>query len=67
MKKEWAANDPNYTPPARWQDDQDMSWLVEDSERCQFIGDIPSSFINNDKPSVVNGEVIYDPTPSSSP
>lgn len=64
---EWAANDPNYTPPARWQDDQDMSWLVEDSERCQFIGDIPSSFINNDKPSVVNGEVIYDPTPSSSP
>ena len=53
------------TPPSSWQADPDMSWLVEDSERCQWIGTIPSTFINNGNPSVVNGEVIFDPTPNN--
>lgn len=62
---EWVSNDPDYTPPSSWQADPDMSWLVEDSERCEWIGTIPSTFINNGNPSVVNGEVIFDPTPNN--
>ena len=31
--------------------------------RCKAIGDIPTSLINNGNASVVNGTVVYDPTP----
>ena len=32
-------------------------------ERCKAIGTLPTSFINNGNASVVNGTVVYDPTP----
>ena len=31
--------------------------------RCKTIGDIPTSLINGGNASVVNGNVVYDPTP----
>ena len=31
--------------------------------RCNTIGDIPTSLINGGNASVVNGNVVYDPTP----
>jgi hypothetical protein len=32
--------------------------------RCKTIGSIPTSLINGGNASVVNGEVVYDPTPT---
>ena len=34
-------------------------------ERCKAIGVIPTSLINGGNASVVNGEVVYDPTPNN--
>ena len=36
----------------------EVKWL-----RCKTIGDIPTSLINGGNASVVNGNVVYDPTP----
>jgi hypothetical protein len=33
--------------------------------RCKTIGDIPTSLINGGNASVVNGDVVYDPTPNN--
>ena len=32
-------------------------------DRCKAIGPLPTLFINNGNASVVNGTVVYDPTP----
>jgi hypothetical protein len=34
-------------------------------ERCKAIGPLPTSIINGGNASVVNGEIVFDPTPSS--
>ena len=34
-------------------------------ERCKAIGTIPTNLINGGNASVVNGEVVYDPTPNN--
>jgi hypothetical protein len=36
---------------------------LEDLERCKTIGVLPTSIINGGNASVVNGTVVYDPTP----
>ena len=43
-------------PATRWGHRAQMN-------RCKAIGDIPTSLINNGNASVVNGTVVYDPTP----
>ena len=34
-------------------------------ESCKAIGVIPTNLINGGNASVVNGEVVYDPTPNN--
>ena len=65
-----AANGETYTGPTTWQEyielnAENWQFLFERIERCMTIGNIPSSLINGGEPSVVNGEVVFDPTPSS--
>ena len=37
-------------------------WYTDMVERCKTIGPIPSSTINGGEPSVVNGDIVFDPT-----
>ena len=41
------------------------TYHLKDLERCKTIGVLPTSIINGGNASVVNGTVVYDPTPSS--
>ena len=40
-----------------------VDWYTDMVDRCKTIGPIPSSTINGGEPSVVNGDVVFDPTP----
>ena len=39
------------------------TYHLKDLERCKTIGVLPTSIINGGNASVVNGTVVYDPTP----
>jgi len=61
-----------YTGPQRWQDmvagsgfGDFADYINRDQARCKVIGDLPTSIINGGEPSVINGEVVFDPSPSS--
>jgi hypothetical protein len=64
------ANDPNYSGPTTAAaliaaEPENYAWIIDESARCQTIGPVPSTLINSGEASVVNGDVVYDPTPSS--
>ncbi len=65
-----AANGETYTGPTTWQElveqePENYEWLTRQIEECKTIGNIPTTLINGGNPSVVNGEIVFDPTPSS--
>jgi len=39
------------------------SYWLKEKDRCKTIGVLPTSIINGGNASVVNGTVVYDPTP----
>ena len=64
------ANDPNYSGPTTADaliasEPENYAWIIDESARCQTIGPIPTTLINSGEAAVVNGDVVYDPTPSS--
>ena len=65
-----AQNGEEYTGPTTWeeyiaQNPENWEYLVQRIAECKTIGDIPTTLINGGEPSVVNGEIVFDPTPSS--
>jgi hypothetical protein len=44
-----------------------MEWFSREESRCQTIGPVPdeSTLINDGLPAVVDGKVVFDPTPTS--
>ena len=53
-------------PSAIWARESrgNFEWLTQRISECKTIGNIPTSLINGGEPSVVNGEIVFDPTPS---
>ncbi len=49
------------------QDEGFMEWFSREESRCQTIGPVPdeSTLINDGLPAVVDGKVVFDPTPTS--
>ena len=69
-KKHGSAEGREYYGPNRPEDMVEGSefgdWYtghLQDLERCKTIGVLPTSIINGGNASVVNGTVVYDPTP----
>ena len=53
-----------YDGPANYtEDDNFMSWFSREQDRCKAIGPLPTEIINGGNASVVNGTIVYDPTP----
>ena len=70
QKAETIANGGTWDGPNTWQEQVEQNpegykWLTDRIAECKTIGDIPTSLINGGEPSVVNGEIVFDPTPSS--
>jgi hypothetical protein len=64
-----AENGEEYTGPTTWEEyiaenPENWEYLTQRIEECKTIGDIPTTLINGGEPSVVNGEIVFDPTPS---
>jgi len=64
------ANGQVWDGPTTWQElveeePENFEWLTNRISECKTIGDIPTFLINGGEPSVVNGEIVFDPTPSS--
>lgn len=58
------ANGGTYDGPANYtEDDNFMSWFSREQDRCKAIGPLPTEIINGGNASVVNGTIVYDPTP----
>ena len=62
------SNGVEYTGPTTWQeyiaaDPENWQYLYDRIDECKTIGNIPTTLINGGDPSVVNGDVIFDPTP----
>jgi hypothetical protein len=54
----------NYSGPMSPYDDENwLEWFERESEYCKFIGSVPTTLINGGNASVVNGTVVFDPTP----
>jgi len=54
----------NYSGPMTPYDDENwLEWFERESEYCKFIGSVPTTLINGGNASVVNGTVVFDPTP----
>lgn len=63
-KAETEANGGTYEGPASWAEDENfLANFQADMDRCQSIGPLPTSIINNGNASVVSGTVVYNPTP----
>ena len=63
-----AANGQTYTGPTTWEEyiaenPENWEYLLDRIEECKTIGNIPTSLINGGDPSVINGEIVFDPTP----
>ena len=59
-----------YNGPQKWQDmvagsdyGDFADYINRDQARCKPIGSLPTDLINGGEPAVINGEVVYDPTP----
>ena len=58
------ANGGTYDGPANYTEDENfMSWFSREQDRCKAIGPLPTEIINGGNASVVNGTIVYDPTP----
>ena len=54
----------NYSGPMTPYDDEVwLEWFERESEYCKFIGSVPTTLINGGNAAVVNGTVVFDPTP----
>ena len=68
-KAEAAAGGYTYSGPNVWQDDTNAEGngfadeIYRQQAKCKAIGVLPTSIINGGNASVVNGTVVYDPTP----
>jgi|TARA_B110000881_G_scaffold183243_1_gene170375 hypothetical protein len=68
-KAEAAAGGYEYSGPNTWQDDTNAEgsgfadYMNDALLRCKSIGVLPTSLINGGNASVINGTVVYDPTP----
>ena len=55
------------TPPTTKEEyiekSRELEYLLDRIEECKTIGNIPTSLINGGDPSVINGEIVFDPTP----
>ena len=64
QKNEAAANGYTYEGPNSPFDEPSFKeWWDRENARCMTIGVLPTSMINGGNASVVNGTVVYDPTP----
>ena len=55
----------NYGGPLSPYDDEGwMEWWQREQDRCKAIGTVPTTLINGGNASVVNGTVVFDPTPN---
>ena len=72
IKNDFAAREEVYFGPQTWDQltiDNEWEWypyaeyINTEQERCMTIGILPTSFINGGNASVVNGTVVFDPTP----
>ena len=68
-KAEAAAGGFTYSGPNVWQDDTNAEGngfadeIYRQQSKCKAIGVLPTSIINGGNASVVNGTVVFDPTP----
>ena len=60
----------DYNGPQSWQDmvagsdyGDFADYINRDQARCKPIGSLPTELINSGEPAVINGDVVYDPTP----
>ena len=68
-KADTIANGGTWDGPNTWQElveeePENFEWLTNRLSECKTIGTIPTFLINGGEPAVVNGEVVFDPTPS---
>ena len=63
IAQEKANSGSDYSGPNSPEEDENfMEWFGREQDRCKAIGPVPTSLINNGDASVINGDVVFDPT-----